>query len=167
AASGLTVYLRHDFRQLGLPLLKNATTLHDRDFMGFVVHTLIELRQPAAIIIPDLVARCLLHHTRGPGRLLHMFPVPGVRLLRPSYNTARGSPAERPLRALMGRLRAGGIVEHIQQEALPLESRHAAPAAPLRALALADVVPPFLALAVGLSMATILFLGELARPRLV
>ncbi|KAE8741882.1 Ionotropic receptor 241, partial [Frankliniella occidentalis] len=166
AASGLTVYLRSDFSQLVLPLLKTAT-LHNNDLLEFVVHTLLKRRERVAIVILDNMAKYLLQHTRGPGRLLHMFPVPGVRILRSLFSTVKGSPVQRPLKTLMGRLRAGGIVDLLQRYIIPRKSQYAAPAAPLRALALADVVPPFLALAVGLSLATIVFLCEVARARLV
>ncbi|KAE8741884.1 Ionotropic receptor 243, partial [Frankliniella occidentalis] len=165
AASGLTVYLRRDFSQLVLPLLKNAT-LHNKDLLKFAVDALLERRERVAIIVPHFMAKYLRQHTRGPGRLLHMFPVPGVRILRSRFSTVKGSPVQRPLKTLMGRLHAGGIVDLLQKVMIPRESQYAAPADPLRALALTDVVPPFLALAAGLSLAMVVFLCELARPRL-
>ncbi|KAE8744295.1 Ionotropic receptor 238 [Frankliniella occidentalis] len=166
AASGLAVYTRGDFRHLDLQL-PNNTIVHN-DFFGLIIDALLERRERVAIVVTELVAKHLVQHTRGPGRALHAFPVPGVRLLRSRFSTSRGSPVERPLRAAVGRMHAAGIYQHIDGEVGPLGCRDPAPpeeASP-RALALGDVLPPFLVLAAGLLLAALAFLCELARPRL-
>ncbi|KAK3917918.1 Glutamate receptor 3.6 [Frankliniella fusca] len=122
-------------------------------------------------------------------RELHVFPVTKVRLVKCMFVTSRGSPVEAPLRAVVGRVHAGGLF-HIRSSRLP----RAGSAPPLALVGLSVLValmgrgheeqdrertlvlglilqalehlePAFIVLAAGLGLAALAFLVELICAR--
>ncbi|KAJ1526438.1 hypothetical protein ONE63_009572 [Megalurothrips usitatus] len=90
------------------------------------------------------------------GRRLHSFPMPLQRTLRALFFTSRGSPLERPLRRLLGRLHAAGLMDHWKRRHRLLQS-HRPPAEPAEvhegSLNLRHVCPAFAVVAVGIGAA--------------
>ncbi|KAJ1523150.1 hypothetical protein ONE63_001043 [Megalurothrips usitatus] len=108
-ASGLPVYTRYDTM---LP----ANTLGEA--LGGKLHCSFDLDLASTVrsIAGHRNAAAIIDHQRMPAlppdtaAKLHQFRVPHARLMRSLMQTSKGSPLEMPIRKMLGRLRAGGVL---------------------------------------------------------
>ncbi|KAJ1528972.1 hypothetical protein ONE63_007339 [Megalurothrips usitatus] len=164
-ASGLPVYTRFDIYPPGDTqgdasgaLVPKLLPSHDLDLEA-TARSIAEHRNAAAIWDSQHVPAVPVDIASK----LHVFRLPGVRVLRTLLETTEGSPMELPIRRVLGRLRAAGVLPF--SAARPWKTRPQCGEADVSALSLQHLIPPFVVLGVGLVAAVVLFMAEKLNDR--